>query len=362
LQAQKVNIAQFLIKFCLAKRLSTLFVLELSVGLRPIRESLLAIDLFSGVGGLGYGFRTSGFRLVGFEVNRKKVLTYMLNVGQAVEADVRFVNFERFRGSAEVIIAGPPCRPYSCATPKHRRGRVHPEYGLDLEVVRAVEQVGPRVVVVEEVPSWNPKRLSKSLRELGYRVSSRLIAFSDYGVPTLRKRLILLGIQDLDPEGVFGALEGEKEEPANPAEVLHGLPEKPNGFPDHRTYEVRSQIRELFKYIPPGYSFRSAYRAGLIPKQLVRRLIKHPEVKHGYWLYRVPLRGLVKVVPHPRRSMVLHPIHDRMLTVRELARLMTYPDSFSFKPLNVDEAMRAIGESVPPRFSEKLAKSLFKLL
>lgn len=327
-----------------------------------IREDLLVIDLFSGIGGLGYGFKIAGFKLIGFEVNRKKVLTYMLNVGQAVEIDIRLAGFERFRGLVDTVIAGPPCRPYSCATPKRKRGRAHPEYGLDLEIARAVKQIMPSVVVVEEVPSWNPRKLSKLLREEGYRVGLRLIAFNDYGVPTLRKRWIMLACLNLDPEEVFDTLASEKEAPAEPFEILRGLPMKPNGFLDHRTYQIKSQVRKLFKYIPPGYSFRSAYRAGLIPKKLVRRLIKCPKVKHSYWLYRVPLRGFVKVVPHPRRSMVLHPIYDRLLTVRELARLMTYPDDFSFKPLNVDEAMRAIGESVPPKFSEKLAKSLFKFL
>jgi len=63
-------------------------------------------------------------------------------------------------------------------------------------------------------------------------------------------------------------------------------------------------------------------------------------------------------VPHPRRSVLLHPLYDRPMSVRELARLMTFPDSFSFAPLNADEAMRAIGESIPPKFSEKLARAI----
>jgi len=69
-----------------------------------------------------------------------------------------------------------------------------------------------------------------------------------------------------------------------------------------------------------------------------------------------------KVVPHQRRSVVIHPAYDRPLTVRELARLHTYPDWFSFEPLGVDAAMRAIADSVPPKFSEKLAKAIREAL
>jgi len=56
--------------------------------------------------------------------------------------------------------------------------------------------------------------------------------------------------------------------------------------------------------------------------------------------------------------MVLHPVYNRVLSVRELARLMTFPDSFDFSPLSIDEAMRAIGETVPPKFSAKLAAAV----
>lgn len=322
----------------------------------------LVIDLFSGIGGLSYGFKKVGFKLIGFEIDWKKVLTYELNVDQVVKVDVRRVNFEKFRGYVDYIISGPPCRPYSPATPKCRKGEAHPEYGLDLQVARVAKQVMPRGIVVEEVPTWNPEKLLRRLEKIGYRVSAKVISFSDYGVPSTRRRWILIGILDQDPDEVFYNLMSEKEKPPNPIDVLRDLPKEPNGHLDHRAYEVKTRRKELFKYIPPGYSFRQAYRANLIPEQLVKQLVKNPEGRPDYWMYRIPLKGLVKVIPKPRENRVLHPIYDRVLTVREFARLMTYPDTFSFKLLDVGKAMRAITESVPPKFSEKLAKTLSKLL
>ena len=319
---------------------------------------MLALDLFAGVGGLGFGFRNAGFETLGFEVDGRKAKAYALNVGAAVRVDVRATSFARMRGLAAAVIAGPPCRPYSKATPKFRRGAAHPEYGLDMEVARAAAEVEPLAVAVEEVPTWNPAPLAAALMNLGYSVEFKLVAFSDYGAPTLRKRWIMIALKRGGAASAFRALEGMREPPPKPIDLLMGLPRELGGFPDHRAYEVRSKLRELFPYIPPGHSLRSAYRAGLIPEGAVSGAVRDPLKKHSYWLYRPPPDGLVKVVPHPRRSVLLHPLYDRPMSVRELARLMTFPDSFSFAPLNADEAMRAIGESIPPKFSEKLARAI----
>jgi len=123
-------------------------------------------------------------------------------------------------------------------------------------------------------------------------------------------------------------------------------------------YNINSRIKELIPKIPPGHSLVTAYKAGLIRE--APKYVKDIEKKHSYWLYRVPINEPVKVVPHPRRSMMLHPIYNRMITVRELARLYTYPDWFNLKPLSIDEMYRAITDSVPPLFAQRLAEAILK--
>ena len=321
---------------------------------------MLVLDLFAGVGGLGYGFRSAGFEVVGVEVNPCKAEAYALNVGRAISADVRSVDFSGF--GAGILIAGPPCRPYSAATPKWRRGPLHPEYGLDAEVARAAKETKPAAVVVEEVPSWRPAPLARALRRLGYSVRAEVVAFSRFGAPTLRKRWVLVALRGGRPARVFRGLGEMAEAPPRPIDLISDLPKEPDGTNDHRACQIRSGIRGLIPLIPPGHSLASAYRAGLIPRSAAAKYVKDASKKHSYWLYRVPIEGLMKVVPHPRRSMALHPIYDRMLSVRELARLITYPDSFSFRPLGVDLAMRSIAESVPPKFSSKLALALARAI
>lgn len=317
--------------------------------------SAVTLDLFAGVGGLGLGFKAAGFEVVGFEIDRKKARAYSRNVGCCVVSNVRATSFRKCR--AEVVAAGPPCRPYSVATPPWRKGPLHPEYGLDIEVARVAHEVSPKAVVVEEVSTWDPRPLAHALERLGFEVGFQLADFSKYGAPIARRRWLLLALSGASPCETFEELSRAAEPPPKPIELMN-LPEELGGFPDHRSPCVRSKLKELIPLIPPGYSLSAAYRKGLVPKQLVESCVKSPSNKHSYWLYRVPTEGLVKVVPNPRRSMVLHPVYNRVLSVRELARLMTFPDSFDFSPLSIDEAMRAIGEAVPPKFSAKLAAAV----
>ncbi|MFP3200620.1 MAG: DNA cytosine methyltransferase, partial [Thermoproteus sp.] len=120
------------------------------------------IELFSGIGGLGYGFAKAGFVIeVAVEHSSARAEVYKSNIRprRMLASDVRAVDLAKYR-HVDVIIAGPPCRPYSLATPRFRRGTTHPEYGLDAEVARAAAEVEPKAVVVEEVPSWDPRPLA----------------------------------------------------------------------------------------------------------------------------------------------------------------------------------------------------------
>jgi len=330
------------------------------------------VELFSGVGGLGLGFRVAGYSVeVAVDADCHRVETYKANVGprKALCADVRELDFSKWRG-VDVLLAGPPCRPYSSATPPGKRGAAHPEYGLDAEVLRAASEVRPRAVVVEEVPGWDPRGLAAGLAKLGYGVAYELVDFSEFGVPIARRRWILVAHKGAQAGAAFKALYSLREPPPKPIDVLTGLPPEPCTTDpcrwggrlvyNHVASEVRSRLREVVPLIPPGYSLIEAHRAGIVD---AGKYVSKPENKHRYWMYRVPLDRPAKVVPHPRRSIMLHPTQHRMVTVRELARLMAFPDWFNFRPLaSLDAMYRAIADSVPPKFSEKLAAALAAVL
>jgi len=329
------------------------------------------IDLFSGIGGLGLGFRQAGFDIVAaVELDTKRALVYRRNIAprEVINADVRRVDFTRYDG-VDGIIAGPPCQPYSRATPKDRKGVNHPFYGLDLEVVRAVRQVRPRFVVIEEVPAWRPDAVINELRRLGYAVHAKIYDMSDYGVPMKRRRWIVVAIEHGLVKDPLWCITIPKETPPRPVDVLAGLPPEPCDTDpcrwgdvivyNHVTVEINSKIKELASKIPPGYSLVKAHKAGIIDAS---RYVKDVEKKHSYWLYRVHPSEPLPTVPQPRRSMLLHPTLDRIITVRELARLYTFPDDFVLLKMSIDEMYAAITDSVPPKFAAKIATALREII
>ena len=325
------------------------------------------VDLFSGVGGLGLGFKLAGFNVdVAVELNPKRSMVYKRNVkpNVMISDDVRRVDFTQFR-NVDGVIAGSPCQPYSNATPKSSKGINHPFFGLDFEVVRVVKQVKPRFVVIEEVPAWKPNGIIDELRKLNYDVYARIYTMSDHGVPMKRRRWIVIAIMD----GKVSELSIHVAKPPGPWEVLSNLPEEPcssnpcmwNGkvIYDHVNVSVNSKLKDVIPLIPPGYSLVTAHRAGLIDAS---KYVKDVNKKHSYWLYRIHPNEPLPTVPHPRRSMLLHPFLNRIVTVRELARLYTFPDWFSFKPLSIDEMYSTITDSVPPLFAMKVAVAIRKLI
>jgi DNA (cytosine-5)-methyltransferase 1 len=329
------------------------------------------VDLFSGIGGLALGFKQAGFSITAaVELDGKRAGVYKRNISprEMINADVREVDFSGYKG-VDGIIAGPPCQPYSRATPASRRGVRHPYYGLDLEVVRAARQVKPRFVVIEEVPAWKPGIIINELQKLGYSVHAEVYDMSTYGAPIRRRRWIVLAFKPGHANGAVAKLSIPAELPPKPIDLLGGLPPEPcsedpcthNGtiVYNHVNYSINSKIRELIPKIPPGHSLATAHKASLIDAS---KYVKDINKKHSYWLYRIHPTEPMPTVPHPRRSMLLHPIYDRMVTVRELARLYTYPDWFDFRPLSIDGMYRAITDSVPPKFAEKLAEALLRAL
>lgn len=322
----------------------------------------LVVDLFSGIGGLSLGFKLLGFETIGIEIKAGRSKVYELNVGKSVNADIRHLDFHKWR-DAFAVIAGPPCRPYSVATPPRSRGRFHPEYGLDIEIIRAAADIAPKYIIIEEVPHWNPRFIAKELRKLGYSVIYRLIPFAEYGIPTTRRRWLLIGAKR-GVTKIMQRLTALGESPPNPIDLIKDLPQQTcedrrciiggSLILDHVAPKINSKIAELIPLIPPGHSVVTAHKAGIVDASKYVNVVK----KHSYWLYRPPLYGLVKVVPYPRRSVMLHPAYNRAISVRELARLYTYPDWFTFEPLSIDDAMRAIADSVPPKFSLKLALAI----
>lgn len=167
------------------------FTTLLSVRTNP--SAPLALDLYAGCGGLSLGFAAAGFRTLGVETDADACRTYSQNVhggcrNERIDRDTLFP-------SAEVLIAAPPCQPFSMSGLK--RGNKDERDGFPA-VLAAIRRVRPRVAVIENVPSMATEHadylnhLRRGLRRLGYRTTVDTLNAAEFGVPQNRRRLFLV--------------------------------------------------------------------------------------------------------------------------------------------------------------------------
>ena len=180
------------------------WVSELNSQLRRETDlGLKALDLFCGAGGLSLGFWACGFDVVGIDSNADAVSTYSINLGDVDHADLK----EALEVSrADVIIAGPPCQPWSRAG--KRLGEQDDRDGLAV-TMQAVRKIKPAAVVIENVPDLAQFRkrqyiddLETELSGLGYSVAEHVLNAADYCVPQNRRRVFITAIRGgraLDP-------------------------------------------------------------------------------------------------------------------------------------------------------------------
>ncbi|WP_338135319.1 DNA cytosine methyltransferase [Streptomyces europaeiscabiei] len=369
----------------------------------------LAVDLFSGAGGLSAGIERAGWTTAAavdfderaLETHRANFpgLSLKMDLGDPAERD----RLEEILKSAKIdlVAGGPPCQPFSRAGRNKIRDLVK-NHGRDPEDRRTelwsayldmVKRISPRAVLMENVPDMGLhddffviRTIEEELEELGYATQVRLVDAWSYGVPQHRKRLILLARKDVDdftwrkpdperttlrdaigdlPELEVVATErvGERKLKYRKPRTLSDFATKmredaPRGLVwDHMTRRVRKDDHRIFEVMESDtkysdlqdkltgdekkyqrYSaekYTDKYKK-LAWNELSRTITAHI-AKDGYWY--------------------IHPEQLRTLTVREAARVQTFPDKFRFAGTRSD-AFRQIGNAVPPLLGEAAAEAL----
>ena len=346
-----------------------------------------AIDLFSGAGGLSLGLRDAGFSLVAAaDADALALETHSANLGGLnycgdLADPAPFIEFLDSRGirSVDLVAGGPPCQPFSRAGSSKIRSLVAEgvrdasDDRVDLwrSFVRVVDFLQPRVVLLENVPDmvrWADGavllEILESLRSSGYMADSQVLQAHRFGVPQHRSRLFVIGhrrgrftwprprsrvtlsdaIGDL-PEVSPG--HRERVLPyAGPAthfqqRMRKGVSARDRGVVyDHCTRAVRADDAEAFALLGPGETY-----ANLPPRlQRYRSDIFEDKYKRLDWddLSRSITAHLAKDA-----YWYIHPDQDRTLSIREAARIQTFPDWFRFAGHPTSQ-MRQIGNAVPP--------------
>lgn len=344
------------------------------------------IDLFCGAGGLSLGFQKVGFEcLLAIDNDRAAVATYKQNLKDHITCEE--VTENTTLEYADVIIGGPPCQGFSSAgmrNPEDKRNT------LIRVFAKIIAQQKPKAFVFENVEGFltadGGKRvfdLIKPLIQVGYRIHLRKINAANYGIPQHRKRVICIGGLGWDPIfpqpthmafGAPGTSNTLKNLPLCPtlADALAGLPEPQKTLPGipsgHYLRLISDYDVQRIRLLKQGQTMKD------LPEELWHESYRrraYRRVKDGTPTERrggAPV-GLKRLHPdQPSKSITsgaisefVHPHENRFLTLRECARIQTFPDSFEFSG-SLAQGILQIGNAVPPHLAEVIARSLYNAL
>lgn len=367
------------------------------------------IDLFAGAGGLSTGFHMAGFEsLCAIDTNSKALDTYSHNYPQAriINQDIQKINPLELRlllglkkEELTALIGGPPCQGFSRNVTAGYRYLNDPRNLLYKTFLEYVKEFRPLYVLMENVPEILKayggvvrNDVHKELEFIGYKVTSASLNAAHYGVPQTRSRAFFIASldnkvpsipepthEDLknDFQQQLGIFESSLIPIINVRDAIGDLPvleagqEYVNKYypsPAQSDYQLllRKESKQITNHVARALSPIQMARANALqegedarnlPPQLAPK--KHYSGAYGRLFWDKPARTITKWVFHPGSGRFFHPTQNRTITIREAARLHSYPDTFQFLGSYTNMAAQ-IGESVPPILAKAIAVSLLK--
>lgn len=324
------------------------------------------VSLFSGCGGLDLGFEQAGFhRIWANDFDKDAQAVFRLNLGEIDGRDIRDVPADEIP-ECDIVLAGFPCQPFSNAG--NRKG-VHDSRGmLYKECLRIIEAKRPKVFLFENVKGLLSSKyvdgrflvdvIAGDLGEMGYQVTYELLNASDYGVPQNRQRLIMVGV--LKNLGVtFTFPEKEARENLTLRNVLTIPAEVPNQV----DWPLSPQALNMIAHIPQGGSWKDIPYEKLAPRfQKIRDNMQRYHSPNFYRRFSLDeINGTITASAQPENCGIIHPIHNRRYTIREIARIQTFPDTFIFIDdglKNITAMYKVIGNAVPPKLANSIAMAI----
>lgn len=303
------------------------------------------VSLFSGAGGLDLGFKKAGFHIKwANDVDPDSVLAYKANLGDHIHlGDISRIDASLIP-DADVLLGGFPCQGFSVANTGRRQDDAR--NALYLEMLRILRAKRPRLFLAENVKGLTTiaggevlRRIIQDFEEVGYDVQWRLLNAADFGVPQKRLRVIIVGVrQDLGIQFSFPS-PTHSNDPATGLKPWVTVGEALGHFPDPDSkHSVLNHTYSKYKLRFNGYI---GHRA-IDPNSPAPTVTGRGDNKGGV------------VVLH-------HPSNTRRMSVRELAAVQSFPDTYDFAT-NQSASYRLIGNAVPPRLAEVLAKSVYQVL
>lgn len=341
-------------------------------------------DLFAGAGGLTEGFRSAGFRPVAaVEFDRWAARTYSRNFGPHVLAcPIEEIDITRVAGGLawagrnvdgdaitletpeiDVLVGGPPCQGFSPLGRMNDWSFDDPRNRLWRHYMRVLDILNPKVFVIENVPeilkSQEFERLKRHVKKLGrgYQLTFGVLNAAFFGVPQNRKRAIIIGSRvghvTLPPENF---------ERSTVRDAIGDLSAEPTGRSLHVGRNPQARSLERYKCVPEGGNRFDLMRTrpDLAPRCWLRKTTGSTDV-FGRMRWDEPAPTIRTEFFKPEKGRYLHPVAHRPITLREAARIQTFPDEFEFSGSHVQIA-KQIGNAVPVRLAYRIGLHIRTML
>ncbi len=322
------------------------------------------IDLFSGAGGFSKGFENAGFENIfsidvepnfcgTYKANFSNHLLIQKNISELKESEIKELIKNK---EVDVVVGGPPCQGFSMAGNIGRTFAEDARNQLFKEFVRVVAIVKPQCFIMENVARLYTHNNGKTKEEIinhfnkiGYHVDCKILNFADYGVAQVRKRVLFIGHKKskkiIFPEKTVSKYKSISSEIEKYPALESG---QKSNIPNHVAMKHSSQMLNKMSFVPDGGT-RIAIPDALRPKTGdVRKYIRYKSDEPS-----------VCVTGDMRK--IFHYNQNRALTVRELAKIQTFPDDFIFKGSTISQQQQ-VGNAVPPLMAEILAKNILKMM
>ena len=355
-------------------------------------KKIVTIDLFSGCGGLSYGLIEAGFNIIlgidhwapsleTFKRNHPEAKTLCADISKLTGKNITKITERK----VDLIVGGPPCQGFSLSGP---RNFFDPRNRLYLDFIRLVKELKPQAFIIENVPGLASlfggqikDRIIKEFNKLGYTVSAQVLNSSDYGVPQNRKRIVFVGLKG---KTVFefprtthflnNTKSPQGKNKVTVAEAIGDLPTLRKGIgaeeaeytkPAMSNYQkkLRKGSEKIYNHVASKHTKKTTEIIALVPeggnyKDLPDNLKKTRNF-HVAWT-RLHSKKPSPTIDTGHRHH-FHPSENRVPTVREAARIQSFPDTFKFLGPKTSQ-YKQVGNAVPPLLAKELGKKLIQYL
>nr|WP_195953581.1 DNA cytosine methyltransferase [Clostridium saudiense] len=347
------------------------------------------LDLFSGAGGLSRGFLDAGCNVVlGVDFDDMALKTFKANHGDAEAMKVDLFNHENIYNitnyldekniKIDILVGGPPCQGFSLAGPRNKDDKRNTLYTA---MVKTAEILKPKVVVLENVPGlltlYNgvaANRIIEDFSALGYKVKAQILYAPEYGIPQIRKRVFFVALLNSQEDFIFPQPildEGNFVTCEDAIGDLDGLEGRMGEFEQDYTNEplteyqrvMRRNSKKLYNHISTKHTEKTVKLIAMVPEGKNYKALP-PEYRDQFnfneALTRYHSKKPSRTIDTGHRTH-FHYRYNRIPTVRENARLQSFPDDFIFYG-NKSQQYKQVGNAVPPILGYHLALQIKKYI